>query len=76
MKIEKVKSRYGNHTISYDDSQEAKDKLYNMMLNFFKTHEVYNGESIQQCDVPQINSPELLSEIADEIFKFDAKWDG
>jgi hypothetical protein len=79
MKTENIKSQWSDHSITYhsityDDSQEAKEKLFIMMLEFFKKHNAYSGESIHQCDAPQIAAPTVLSDVAEKIFKFDVKY--
>lgn len=59
-----------DYTATFDDSEEAKQAVFQKLLTFFTFHEAFSGESVMQCDGPQIAAPELLSEIADEIFKF------
>ena len=74
MKTENIKSQWSEHSITYDDSQEAKEKLFIAMLEFFKKHSAYNGESIQQCDGPQIAAPTVLSDVAEKIFQFKVEY--
>jgi hypothetical protein len=61
-------------TIQYDDSPEAKERIYSLCLAFFKEHEVFRGESIQQSDGPIIDAPNFLSKLAEEGFKFETTW--
>lgn len=68
MKTEKT----DDYELTFDDSQECKDKCYELLLAFFKEHEAFSGECICQNDSPQIEAPNLLSEIAEKAFKFDA----
>lgn len=39
-------------------------------MEYFKKHECFSGESIMQMDNPQIEAPELMADIADDILKF------
>lgn len=59
------------YTLSYDDSQDAKDKLFNTMFEWFKKHEMFSGESLAQSDETYIYAPELLGTVAEECFKFN-----
>ena len=63
-----------NYSTSYDDSERAKEKLYNEVVNFFLEYEVFDGESIYQCDRVQEPILELVSDIAENILKFKTKW--
>lgn len=60
--------------VKFDDNREVRDKVFEAVVKFFVEHEVFCGESIMQCDAPQIDGPELLSEIADDIIKFDVEY--
>jgi len=62
-------------TVEYENSLETKEALFQKMKEFFFKHHAFSGESVCQCDGPQIEAQELLSEIADEIFKFKSKWE-
>jgi len=61
-------------TIDFRDDTETKEVLYAKMLDWFVKTELFTGESLQQSDKTSVDSPILLSEIAEEIFKFDAMW--
>lgn len=61
-------------TIDYDDSQQAKDKAFQLLLDYYLKHTVFDGESINQMDAPQIDAPILLSRIAKQAFKFDVDY--
>jgi hypothetical protein len=62
------------HSVSYDDSQETKNAVFQAVLDWFNEHEQYSGEGIAQSDDCQINAAPLLERIADKIIKFDVKW--
>lgn len=59
--------------VEYKDDQEARDAVFEKVLEFFIEHKSFHGEAIMQSDAPQIYAPELLSDIADDIVKFDVK---
>lgn len=64
----------GDAKVTYSDTTETKELLFQKLLEFFKTTETFSGESVCQSDRAIIAAPELLSDIADEIFKFDIKY--
>ncbi len=69
-----MEREFDDFTVKYDDSHETKYKVFDRLIEFFVKHKLFNGESICQRDVPQIEAPMLLSEIADDIIKFDVDW--
>lgn len=52
---------------------EARDDVFNAVLNFFIEHQSFSGETIVQNDIIQIEAPEFLAKLA-EIFQFEVKW--
>lgn len=60
--------------VSYDDSVEAKAMVFDRLLEWYRTHGAFSGESIMQCDTPQITAGVLLANLADDVFKFDCEW--
>ena len=62
------------YILKYRDNILVKQLIFEKLLEFFKKHETFNGESICQCDDPQIESIELLSNIADELFQFKVEF--
>lgn len=60
--------------VLFDDSQEAKDRVYDIMLKFFKKVNMFSGESLSQSDETYIEAPEVLGEVAEEGFKFEVKY--
>ena len=63
--------------VSYEDSPELHKKVFDyLMENYFKEYECYFGECIMQSDDPQAYAPVVLSDIADDIIKFDVKYEG
>ncbi len=63
----------GDYIVSFDDSAEAKEVLFNKLLEWFISQECYHGEAIMQSDEPIIAAPEILADIADEVFKFEVE---
>ena len=60
--------------VQFDDSPEAKEKAFQLLLQYFQKHEAFNGECICQMDNPQIDAPIVLSRIAEDAFKFRLIW--
>jgi hypothetical protein len=63
-----IKTRYGKAT--YDDSPEAREAVFQRVMDYFKKYESLSGECIMQSDDPQIYAPEVFADIADGILKF------
>lgn len=60
--------------VTYTDTKEVRDKVFKKLLDYYKRHEAFSGEEIMQADDPQIEAPDLLSNIADELLKFEVEW--
>ena len=69
----KAKARTENATITYEDTPEIRDKVFQMVLDFFLDYEAFSGESVVQNDEPTINAASVLGDIAD-FLKFKVKW--
>ena len=67
--------RLKDRTVSFETGPEAQQAVYDAVLAWFNKQELYDGESLQQCDVTWVEGPNLLSTLADDVFKFKAKWD-
>ncbi len=63
-----------DYTVSFEDTQEMRDAVFERVIAFYMKHEAFSGESIMQCDGPQIDAPDLLADLADETLKFHVKW--
>ena len=50
-------------------TEEKKDKVLKMLIDWFNEVESYNGECVMQCDTSIIKAPEVLADIADYLFK-------
>ena len=42
--------------------------VFDKLLYFYFSHQLFGGESIVQSDVGYIEGPQLLAEIADDLF--------
>ena len=62
-----------NAIVEFDD-EDTQGYLQDKVLQWFKEHECFTGESVMQNDAPQLAAGELLAEIADEIFQFTVTW--
>lgn len=59
--------------IKYDDSPEAKERVYQIALKW--CHQLgYSGETFQQSDKAWEKGPCVLTELAEEGFKFEVKY--
>lgn len=67
-----IELKYG--TVTYDDSQEAMQAVFDRVLKYYFEHESFCGESICQSDNPIIDAPNAMAEIADNILKFDVDY--
>jgi hypothetical protein len=60
--------------VTYEDSPEAHKAAYDMLLKWFIKNDMFCGDSIGQSDTTYIEAPELLAELAEDVFKFDTEW--
>ncbi len=64
-----------DYILTYDDSAEAKERVYQIMLAFFKKIEAFHPDSIGGGnDEVYIQAPDLMCKVATKGFKFKAKW--
>lgn len=61
----------GEAVVSYNETQELKDQVFERILSFFKKVDHFTGESLQQSDDVHELAPDVLSDIADDIIKFE-----
>lgn len=69
-----IRKELSDMVVHYDNSQEIKDKVFERLIKFFFEHECFHGESFMQCDSPLLDAPEMISEILDDIIKFDCEY--
>lgn len=60
--------------VTFEDSPELREKVFQAVLKFFKDNDSFSGESIMQMDEPQENAAPFLSDLADDFFKFEVEW--
>jgi hypothetical protein len=59
-----------NCVVTYLDDQSTRDAVFQRLLTYFAKHEAFSGESIFQRDAPSMDASCVLSDIAEDIFKF------
>ena len=64
----------GQTKVSFNDTQKLRDKVFETVLQYYFDYNKYSGEGIMQDDDAQIYAPQVLSHIADDIFKFKVEW--
>jgi hypothetical protein len=60
-------------TVSYKDDPRTRDLVYEYILKWFLEHESFSGECIRQNDEVQMDAPDLLGDLADDVFEFDVE---
>ena len=65
----KILAETDNCKVTYND-EDIKPAV-DMLLAWYKKHESFDGETIQQCDEPSIDSVNIMSEIADKLFNVE-----
>lgn len=61
-------------TVRFHDNEAIKARVFDRLISFYFHHGAFSGESIMQSDGPTIDAPTLLSEIADDIIKFQTEY--
>lgn len=59
--------------IAFIASTATKDAVFERVVAFFLKHEAFCGESVMQRDAPQIEGPVMLSELVDDVLRFETK---
>lgn len=62
--------KYGNVKVSYEITDETKDKIIERLIQYYSEH-LWYGEGIHQNDDAQIEAPIVLSHICDVIIQFE-----
>jgi len=73
-KIEKFKI-HGNIDVTVNITQEKKDAILERILQYCKDENCVDGETLHQSDECILNAPDVLSDIIDNILKFETNWD-
>lgn len=64
----------GDVTVTYIDTPEVRDKVFERVLQYVKENNASSGETIHQSDNCIINAPDTLSDIVDDILEME--WEG
>lgn len=62
-------------TVTIERTPEKEREVFDRLLTFLKEHGSWSGESIMQCDGPQIGAAPFLSDLVDEVLQPNTKWD-
>lgn len=62
-----------NIVVTGDNSEEAKEKVFQAVMAYFIKHKSFWGESIAQSDNTIIDAPDVMCDIADNIIKFKVR---
>lgn len=65
---------FKGYSVDYECSDEVKDAVFERVVQYFIEHEVFHGESIHQMDNPTIDAPNVMSDICDNIIKFEVAY--
>jgi hypothetical protein len=69
----RAKTEFEDGTVSYNVDPQTQNAVYGEVLRWFMKHQCFHGESIMQCDEPQLTAAETLAELA-EVFQFEVEW--
>lgn len=62
-----TKQKYGK--VEVEITNEKAKEVFKLLMKFYNKHKLYDGEMINQDDEGTIESPIVLSDIADFLFK-------
>ena len=61
--------------VTYNDDEKTRKAVFDAVIKLFVEHTSFDGESIIQSDWASIDGPEFLADLADDILKFDVKYE-
>lgn len=64
----------GDLEVKVEITEEKKNAIIERLLTYCKRHECISGEVLHQSDNCIIDAPIVLSDIIDDILKFETKW--
>lgn len=70
----KFEKYHGSLTVKYKITDKMKDKIIHRLLEYYNKN-CHSGESIHHNDDSILESPSVLSDIADNIIHFKEEWD-
>jgi hypothetical protein len=65
----------GNLTANVEITKKKKDLIVKKILEFCESHNCTSGEHLQQNDECLLDAPDLLSDIIDNVLKFETTWE-
>lgn len=66
-----VDDKYSKYPVTYKDDPETRDMVFKHVVDWYFKHTCFSGECICQMDEPQIDAPIFLSDLAEDVLKFD-----
>lgn len=63
-----------DYIVRFNDNKDIRDRVFDAVIKWCFDYGLFSGECIHQCDSGQIESPILLSDIVDNIIKFDVEY--
>jgi hypothetical protein len=69
----KVTREFEDFVVEYDDSEQVRDRVFNRLMEFLHEHNLYNGEVILQSDSIQLDAPDFLADLIDNVIQFEVK---
>lgn len=71
--IKQLKMYDGSMIAEYDETPELKDAVFTKLLTWFQKTNATTGEAMQSDDF-NIEAPEIMADILDDIICFKTKW--
>ncbi len=68
-----IKMYNGDMIAKYQETDEKKQMLWDAFIKWCGDHNASDGDSFQN-DSFQIDAPEFISEVIDNIIQFDTTW--
>jgi hypothetical protein len=62
-----------NCVVTFPDDQATKDAVFERIVAFCAKHEAFSGETMAQCDGPQLDIVGLMCDLIDDVMRFDVK---
>lgn len=72
--IKEFKIYDGDATVTYEETPEKKQQLWDEFIKFCQKHNATDGEACQN-DNFLIEAPYFMLSVIDDIVKFETKWE-
>lgn len=69
------KIKVNDYFVQFEETPQLKEEVFERCLNWFIKHKAFAGEVIMQSDEPLIDAPDLMADLADDVFKFEYKYE-